>query len=288
MAKKKVLGRGIEALIPDSGAPRSTARKGSAGLSEVSLDEIVANPFQPRQDFPAEELSELSASIAEKGIIDPMRVRRHRNSYQLVYGERRLRAAKAAGLKKAPVIVSDYSDQEMLEIGLLENIQRQNLNPLEEATGYQMMIKRGASQEQVAKKMGKDRASVANMLRLLRLPTEVKGLLRQGKLGMGHARALLSLPHRQAIISLARQVAKKGLSVRQVERLVAGNLPHGKKAKQPGSEDAELRRIGDRLRQALGTKIAINYRRGKGKLTVHFYSDEDLNRVVELICGNER
>ncbi len=282
MAKKKALGRGIAALIPEREA-KPVAKENQGGLRELPLDEIVPNPFQPRHDFSREGLEELASSIREKGIIDPLRVRRRKNVYQLVYGERRLRAARLAGLKKAPVIVSEFADQDMLEVALVENVQRRDLNPLEEAAAYQDIIKRGASQEAVAKKVGKDRASVANSLRLLRLPAEVKELLCAEKLGMGHARALLSLPNKPAMIRLARQTVRQGLSVRQVEKL-AGIGGTGKKGrKKPTEKNAEVERIADRLRRVLGTKVIVNYKRGRGMISIHFFNDEDLERLVEII-----
>ncbi len=282
MVRKKVLGRGIEALIP-AAETKVTAAAEAGDLRQVPLEEIVPNPFQPRRAFPREELEELARSIRAKGVLEPLCLRRRKKVYQVVYGERRLRAARLAGLKKAPAIIRELDDREMLEVCLVENIQRQDLNPLEEAAAYQMLIKRGASQGTVAKRVGKDRASVANSLRLLRLPPQVKELLDSGKLSMGHARAILALPTRAAMISLARETVRKGLSVRQVERLAGGGQGR-KKAGGKGEEIAEIKRILDRLRQSLGTKVAISYRRGRGKVIIHYFSDQDLERVVELIC----
>lgn len=281
--KRKALGKGLAALLPE-------APPASEGDQLVSVDpkQIDPNPEQPRQTFDPEKLDELARSMVEQGIVQPLVVRRSGSRFQLIAGERRWRAAQKAGLRKVPVLVRDASDADLLEIALVENIQREELNPIEEAAAYRRLISElGYSQEQVANRVGKDRSTVANVLRLLRLPREVRTLIGEQKLSPGHARPLLSLASSEAQIEIAREVVEKGLSVRDVERRVkaASNPATPKVAKRadPNTRDAE-----GRLERALGTKVRIHRRGKRGRLEIEFYSEEELQRIYETVLRGAR
>ncbi len=275
MGKRKGLGRGLEALLPD------LALEAREGVREIPVDEIRPRPGQPRRTFREESLQELAASMREHGVVQPLIVRKVAGGgYELVAGERRWRAARLAGMKTVPAIVRPLSDAQALEVSLIENLQREDLNPLEEAEAYrQLMEIVGLTQEQLAERVGKSRSHIANMLRLLSLPDEVKEYVSRGTLSMGHARALLSLPSAAAQIALARKVARQGLSVRQVEAAVKG------RGRRPSrSEEPELRHIEDRLRMALGTQVRVVQGRKRGKIEIMYYSPEDLERLLELLA----
>jgi len=275
MGKRKGLGRGLEALLPD------LALEAREGVREIPVDEIRPRPGQPRRTFREESLQELAASMREHGVVQPLIVRKVAGGgYELVAGERRWRAARLAGMRTVPAIVRPLSDAQALEVSLIENLQREDLNPLEEAEAYrQLMEIVGLTQEQLAERVGKSRSHIANMLRLLSLPDEVKEYVSRGTLSMGHARALLSLPSAAAQIALARKVARQGLSVRQVEAAVKG------RGRRPSrSEEPELRHIEDRLRMALGTQVRVVQGRKRGKIEIMYYSPEDLERLLELLA----
>ncbi|MBM4466117.1 MAG: ParB/RepB/Spo0J family partition protein [Chloroflexi bacterium] len=281
MAKKRGLGKGLGALIPVS----------ERGPTEVPLDAIVPNPLQPRQKLDLEALEELAASIREHGLIQPLIVSQATDAeaqrYQLIAGERRLEAARLAGLTRVPVIIREATPQEMLELALVENIQRADLNPLEQATAYRhLMDDFGLTQEQVAERVGKSRVAVANSVRLLRLPDEIKGSLAQDQITEGHARAMLALDEPDDQRKIWKAILKRGLNVRQTEetvrRLVAGPKP--KPADQPSSP--ETRALEDRFREALGTKVQLFRSRRGGRLVIHFYSEEELQAFYELIVGD--
>jgi ParB family chromosome partitioning protein len=278
MAKKRGLGKGLGALIPVS----------ETGPTEVPIDDIVPNPMQPRQGLDREALEELAASIREHGLIQPLIVSQVPDTepqrYQLIAGERRLEAAKLADLTKVPVIVREASPQEMLELALVENIQRADLNPLEQATAYRHLIDDfGLTQDQVAERVGKSRVAVANSVRLLRLPDEIKGSLAQGQITEGHARAMLALDGPDGQRNVWKAVLGRGLNVRQTEemvrRLTAG--PRPKRLEQPPSP--ETKALEDRFREALGTKVQLLRSRHGGRLVIHFYSEEDLQALYELM-----
>ncbi len=277
---KRGLGKGLEALIPSLGLEESGA------IKEVAVDEIIPNPYQPRRNLNQEELEELAQSIKEHGLIQPLIVKRDEESgkYQLIAGERRWRAAKMAGLNTVPVIVKEVSPRQMLELALVENLQRADLNPLEEAEAYRFLIEEfGLTQEEVAKRVGKSRAAVANTLRLLRLPSEAKKALIEGFISEGHARALLALPSPELQIKALEKIIKRGLNVRQTEELVK-KLQEAKP--QFSKESApEIRELEEKLMENLGTRVRLLKGRKGGKLIIFFYSDEDLRFIYERIVG---
>lgn len=278
------LGKGLEALIP--GGMQGT------GLRRVSVDAIVPNPRQPRSRFDPQALEELAASIREVGLIQPLIVQQLPDDgtgqarYQLITGERRWRAARLAGLQQVDVIVKEATPQQMLELALVENIQRADLNPLEEAQAYEQLIEEfGLTQEAVAARVGRSRVSVTNTLRLLRLPEEAKQALLSGDISEGHARALLMLDEDEERLLALRMVIKRQLSVRQTEELVrrlqaATQAPSRQRTRSPETEALEAR-----FREALGTRVDLFRSRKGGKLVVHFYSEEDLQALYERIVG---
>lgn len=285
--KKMALGRGLDALIP-KGDINVTSPSDSIPKSymECEIDLIQPNPFQPRTHFKTEELSQLSESIKNQGILQPLLVRRLSRGYELVAGERRLRAAKLAGLRQVPVLVKDVSDGEMIEMSIVENIQRENLNPIEEADAYQRLINEfGLTQEKAAERVGKSRSAVANFLRLRQLPETIKTSISDGQVSMGHARALLGLTQSAQQNAVWRAIIKKDLSVRQTEALVK-RLRNSATPAEPApvtSEDRHLAGITEDLSRRFGTKVQIKRRGKKGKLEIEFYSDDDLDRVLNIL-----
>lgn len=286
--KKRALGRGLDALIPQGNlgvAPQADVTAKSYFECEVDL--IQPNPFQPRTHFDAEELTQLSESIKNQGILQPLLVRRLSRGYELVAGERRLRAAKLAGLRQVPVVVKDVTDGEMIEMSIVENIQRENLNPIEEADAYQRLITEfGLTQEKAAERVGKSRSAVANFLRLRHLPDTIKTSISQGQVSMGHARALLSLNQSAQQNAVWRAIIKKELSVRQTEALVKRLRKNDGAAVQPipvTSEERHLAGITEDLSRRFGTKVQIKRRGKKGKVEIEFYSNDDLDRLLRLL-----
>lgn len=270
------LGRGLRALIPE------VEEELAVGVQEISLDLIEANPFQPREYFDPEKLEELADSIKQFGLLEPVIIRKWGQGYQLVAGERRVRAARMAGLDKVPALVKDYSDLEMTQVALIENLQRENLDPIEEAEGYQrLMDEFGFTQVQVAEAVGKKRPSVANALRLLNLDEAERQMVREGTLSAGHAKVLLGVSSKTKRRELAKKVAREGLSVRQLESLVKKpkNVPRGTlKMKSPELIDLE-----EDLQRRFGTKVSVTYKKGAGKISIEYYSDEELERLLDLI-----
>jgi ParB family chromosome partitioning protein len=282
--KRPALGKGLSALIPE--APQPAVR---VGALEVDVDLLEPNRFQPRTHVDPAGIEELARSIKANGIVQPIIVRREGSRYQIIAGERRWRAAQHAGLLKVPVVVKDVDASEhgrLLEWALIENIQRENLNPIEEALAYRrMMDEFDRTQEEIAEAVGKDRSSVANLLRLLRLPTEVRAQVAGGALSMGHARALLALEHDAAIRKAAGEVLSRGLSVRDTEALVkrlqAGPPPPAKpRAVDPNTREAETQ-----MRSALGAPVRIVRRRKGGSIEIDFTSENDLQRLYEAITA---
>jgi ParB family chromosome partitioning protein len=284
--KRKVLGKGLAALLPDS----STGEEGEK-LLELPPDRIDPNPEQPRQHIDPQKLSELAKSMIEQGVVQPLVVRRVGSRYQIIAGERRWRAAREAGLAKVPVIVRQAGDRELLEIALVENIQREELNPIEEAGAYRRLITElGYSQEQVAVRVGKDRSTVANLLRLLRLPREIRVLVAEQKLSPGHARPLLTLEAPDTQVAIARQIVEKGLSVRDVERRVQAASRPARETKAPRA-DANTRDAESHLEQALGTRVRVRRqgRKGsRGRLEIEFHSEDELHRIYETVLRGAR
>jgi ParB family chromosome partitioning protein len=303
---KPVLGRGLGALLggtPAAPAPSlqpilinaspdaPAAHDGRERIERVALSRIRPCPFQPRKDFPEDALRELADSIREQGIVQPLIVRFRNDGYELIAGERRWRAAQLAGLSEVPVLVREADDTAVLELALIENLQRENLNPVEEAQGYQQLIDQfHLRQEDVALKVGKNRATVANALRLLRLPPEPLAQLRSGQISTGHAKVLLSLPNPADQRRFAEKTIHESLSVRQIEALVARWLerpapPDAATLPPPAKPppDIHVAALESRLQERLGTKVRLRYRQGKGTLEVRFFSDDDLDRLLQLL-----
>lgn len=262
-------------------------------MRRVPLTQITPSPLQPRKDFTPEALQELSDSIREQGIVQPLIVRTVNGAYELIAGERRWRAAQLAGLTEVPVVERAATDREVLELALIENLQRENLNAIEEALGYSQLGEQfRLTQEEIAKKVGKSRAAVANALRLLKLPAVVQSAVREGKLSVGHAKVILGLSDAVAQQSTAARVLAGGLTVRQTEQLVAklsGLKPAGGSAKvEAGAapRDPHVADLEHKLIERLGTKVALHYKAGKGSVEVKFYSDDELNRVLEILGVN--
>ena len=283
--RKSGLGRGLEALIPAAEEAEAAAR----GVIEAPLASIAPNPLQPRAPIRDQDLVELAASIEEHGIIQPLVVSRAPDGYQLIAGERRWRAARLAGLSQVPVIVKDVAPSEMLELALVENVQRSDLNALEEAMAYRQLIDEFAlTQEQVARRVGKSRVAVANTLRLLKAARGVQEALLEDRISEGHARALLGLEQAEAQEAALKTVLKHGLNVRQTEELVRRLLGQGREEQQPSREvSPETRALEARFREALGTKVNLT-RSGKGgRVVIYFYSDEELDALYERIVEQE-
>jgi ParB family chromosome partitioning protein len=279
---KRGLGKGLEALIP----PTSDQHPGAA---EVDLDAISPNPMQPRQPVPPDDLEELAESIREHGLIQPLVVTRsEEGAYQLIAGERRWRAAGMAGLTSVPVVIKEASPQQMLELALVENIQRADLNPLEEAEAYRQLADEfELTQEQIAQRVAKSRVAVANSLRLLRLPEGAKVALAGGEISEGHARALLGVKDQKLQLKVLDQIRKRGLNVRQTEELVRRlNQGDAKPRPKPATSSPETKALEDDFRRALGTRVSLSQSsRGGGRLVIQFYSDEELERIYDLIVG---
>jgi ParB family chromosome partitioning protein len=311
---KPALGRGLGALLGGgkpsapathaASAPAPASGAGPAvvpiplpptppptGARQVALDRVFPSPLQPRKDFTEESLRELADSIREQGIVQPLIVRPVGDRWELIAGERRWRAARLAGLGEVPVLERAATDREVLELALIENLQRENLNPWEEALGYaQLQSQFQLTQEQVAQKVGRSRVAVTNALRLLKLEASLQDALRQGQLSTGHAKVLLGLTEPTLQASAAEQVLQRGLNVRQTEELVAqllaprptptpsGTSPHAAPGRDPHVVDVE-----NRLRERLATKVALRYRAGRGSLEIRFHSDDELNRILELV-----
>lgn len=318
---RTALGRGLSALISSapvvqtdgSAAPalklapsmipagdESSTGSSNRRLHNLSLDSILANPSQPRQDFNESELKELAESIKAVGVIQPIVVRRSllsgEASYEIIAGERRWRAAKLAGLTSIPAILEEKTEQGTFEIALIENIQRENLNPVEEALAYKRLTDEfSLTQKEIAERVGKDRASIANYIRLLTLPEPVTEMLKSGELSMGHAKAILTVREPSAQVSLARKAIKENLSVRSLEGLVSRVvvLDAGKRPKQNAPSSATSAALGinsypdivERLRRVLGTKVNLKHHKsGRGKIEIEYFSDQELERVLEVIC----
>jgi ParB family transcriptional regulator, chromosome partitioning protein len=284
---RKALGKGINALIPDFeiGVPRSTVEEMGQNR-ELLIDEISPNRFQPRKYFDDDKLEELVKSISENGILQPVVVQKSVNGYDLVVGERRWRASKKAGLKKIPAVIREVSDAQALELAIIENIHRQDLNPIEEAEAYARLADNFTlTQEMIAKKVGKSRTAVANILRLLKLPRSIKEDMVSGKLSMGHARALLGLEEARQAQALCKEIFKEDLTVRQTENRVNKlKQPAPTKSASPANKkNIFFKDLEKELERKLGTKVEISPKKKGGKLVVTYYSDDDLERIRNLI-----
>ncbi len=307
---KSALGRGLGALLggvsgspkPPSTAPE-TAPTASAEIQQkaaphpeplshhVSLDRIRPSSLQPRKDFSPEALEELADSIRSQGIIQPLTVRSSGDGFELIAGERRWRAAQIAGLKEVPVVIREAGDGAVLELALIENLQRENLNPIEEATGYSQLIDAfNLTQDQAASKVGKNRVVVANALRLLKLAPQVQVYVRDGRLSTGHAKAILGISRTDEQVVAAEKVIREGWNVRQTEQFVAGVIGRPEPGERPrkhsipvgAGKDAHVTDIENRLRERFGTKVQLRYREGKGALEIKFFNDDDLERILRV------
>lgn len=277
---KKALGRGLDALIDESGAgaPEETA----VPAIEISL--IEAGRHQPRKRFDQEKIGELAESIRRNGLIQPIVVARRGEKYELIVGERRLRAAKVAGLREIPAYIKDFSEHKALEIALIENIQREDLNPIEEAAAYKMILDRDRiTQEELSDRIGKSRSYIANMVRLLDLPERIKEHVARGTISVGQAKAVLSLPDYDAMDKLVARIQEEKLSVRDVEQIARRKVvPRGTSRR---ARDPHIDEIEEQLRTRLGTKVTVDFRGGKGSLRIEFYSQDDLERILGEILG---
>jgi len=278
--KRPALGRGLSALIPDSSAPSASER-----ALDVDTDLLRPNAFQPRTTMDETKIEELAQSIRANGVIQPIVVRRVDGGYEIVAGERRWRASQRAGLLKVPVVVRDIPDDKLLAVALIENIQREDLNPIEEAHAYRRLAEDyRLTQEQIADAVGKDRSSIANYVRLLKLPQEVRAGLGSGALSMGHARALLALPDEPSQLRIARDVTTRNLSVRETEALVK-RVTQPAAPNAPVEKDVHTRAAEERLRFALGTRVRIERKRKGGVIEIDFGSEDELQRLFEMLTG---
>jgi ParB family transcriptional regulator, chromosome partitioning protein len=283
--KRKALGKGLNALLPSAPSARS-----DRSLVEIPLDQIIPNKYQPRTNFDREQLQELSKSIQSNGVVQPVIVRRSGLQYQLIAGERRWRAAGLAGLKTIPAVVQEASEYKTLELALVENIQRQDLNPIEEASAYSTLISDfDLTQEEIALRVGKDRSSVANYLRLLKLPDEIRQKIENGTLSMGHARAILGLDSSKEQLVLAERILSEGLNVRQTEQLIRHWKPgKGRKRPRPDAPEAQdpnVKAAQRRLEEQYGTRVLINTNGEKGVIEIYFHNAQDLMRIYDLLIS---
>ncbi|HBT19801.1 MAG TPA: chromosome partitioning protein ParB [Peptococcaceae bacterium] len=294
MAKRKALGKGLKALFPDALIEDETREDGVGRIEMLPVENLVPNKFQPRRDFDEGKLKELADSIKEHGVIQPIVVRAlEGGKYEIVAGERRWRACKMLGIEKIPAVVKEYSNRQLTEVALIENVQREDLNPLEEAHAYDILIKEFSfTQEDLAKRIGKSRSFIANMLRLLQLEEDVQKMVEEGKLSAGHARALLGVKGKEQV-RLAEKVIKDGLSVRQTENLVKQITAEKKEGTEKRKREENLKKeeksvyieeLEERLAEVLGTRVKIQGK-DKGRIIIEYYSLEELERLLEYIVG---
>ncbi len=291
MSDSKRLGRGLEALL---GPISREAAEATGALRDLNVNSIAPNPFQPRRSFDDAALAELAASIAASGLLQPITVRAVGSRFELIAGERRWRAVQRLGWAKIPAIVRDFDDQTALSVALIENLQRDDLSALDAAQGYQRLVSEfNVSAAEVARLVGKDRSTIANTLRLLKLPVDVQTLLQGRQLSEGHARALLAVEDAAQVSRLAHRAVEQGWSVREVEAVVRGESPdksRGRMMKKPAPQkpaSADARRVEEALRQRLGTDVRLTAkRRGRGLLAISYYSNDDLARLLEVILGH--
>lgn len=277
---KRGLGRGLEALIP-------IVEKDEENVQEIDIKKIVANEKQPRRGFDESKLEELADSMKQHGVLQPVILRKKGNKYELVAGERRWRAAAKADIEKIPAIVRELNDSDVMEIALIENLQREDLNPIEEAMAYKsLMDDFGLTQEELSKRVGKSRSQIANTVRLLNLDKEIQDLVYENKLTAGHARALLSIQDSKERLKLANMISKEALSVRQTEQLVKKLVDERSKAKKhkPKEINPVIIDVTERLQRTLGTRVKIKGNEKRGKIEIEFYSSEELERILEIIA----
>lgn len=277
--KKSNLGRGLDALIPKE--------EKFEGYIVASINEVKPNSSQPRKEFDEEAIGELANSIKEKGILQPLVVRTVENGYEIIAGERRWRAAQRAGVTRVPVIIKEASDREVMELALIENLQREDLNPIEEAVAYQQLIDEfELTHEDVSRQIGKERSTITNQLRLLKLPDEAKAALIAGDITAGHARAILSIESPAEAREALKAIQKQSLSVRNTEQLIKKISKRKKKETITEPEDMYLRQVLDELKNALSTQVRIVDKQGKGKIEIDYYSSDELERLISILKGN--
>jgi len=287
--ERRALGKGLGALIPEK-VLESSGGVHKEEIIYVQSGQIKPNPFQPREDFDQKNIDELAQSIKEKGIIQPLLVRRKGDDYELIAGERRLRAVKSLGLNDIPIIVRDVSDQDSLELALIENIQREGLNPIEEAHAYQhLMDKFQVTQEKISEVLGKARVTITNTLRLLKLPHEIQQEMKKGRISFAHGRTLLEIDDANQQRRLAQEIITKGLSVRELESLIKTTRPKGLRRKiAQGQGEPLLAILEEQMQHALATKVRIVKRQKRGHINIEFYSQEDLERIANVIRGGRK
>lgn len=277
----KGLGKGLDAFFPNMKVGKEET------VQEIKLKELRPNPYQPRKTFQPETIEELKVSILEHGILQPLVVRKSIKGYEIVVGERRYRAAKEAKLETVPAVVRELTEQQMMELAVLENLQREDLNPIEEGLAYQtLMEKLKLTQEEVAKRLGKSRPHIANHIRLLSLPPKVQQFISDGKISMGHGRALLGLRQKAKIPVIVEKIINENLNVRQLEKLIQQlneNVPRETKKKPDQKKDVFLQEREELLRERFGTTVTIKQSKNKGKIEIEFFSNEDLDRILELL-----
>ncbi|MFD0050638.1 ParB/RepB/Spo0J family partition protein [Actinomycetes bacterium NPDC127524] len=275
------LGKGINALFTNMEAGKEDA------IHNINIKDLRPNPYQPRKIFHAEAIRELKESIEQHGILQPIIARKSIKGYEIVVGERRYRAAKEAGLTTVPVVIRELSEQQMMELAILENLQREDLNPIEEAVAYQSLLdKLDVTQEELAKRLGKSRPHIANHIRLLSLPEDIQNLITEGKISMGHGRALLSLKNKDLLPSVAEKIFKDSMNVRQLETYIQGlNQPVSRETVQPAKpkKNVFIKERESSLRERFGTTVTIKQNKKKGKIEIEFFSQEDLERILDII-----
>ncbi len=278
MNNKRGLGKGLGALIPEN------EEKVQNAIIELKITDVEPNDKQPRRAFDDQALTDLSESIKEHGVVQPIIVRQIGNGYQIIAGERRWRASRLAGKKTIPAIVKECSNLEVMELALIENLQREDLNSIEEALAYKSLIEEyNMTQEDISKKIGKSRPAIANSLRLLQLSQKIKEMIAAGKITQGHARALLAIDDERKQLEIAEKIISQQLNVRQIEKL-AKETKHKEKTETPPDEyQIEINQLEERLKAALGTKVSIQYKNKKGKIEIEYYSNEELDRIIELL-----
>ena len=289
--KNRGLGKGLEALFSNSEIDTqeiSVTKKEESeekGISFININEIKPNQNQPRKSFNEEKLEELAASIIENGLIQPVILRKADKGYEIVAGERRWRACRKAGLKEIPCIIREFADEQNMLIAIIENMQREDLNPVEEAEGLnQMIVNFGMTQEQVSKSVGKSRPYITNALRLLKLPSEIREMLLANQLSAGHARAIAGISDTEKQIQLAEYAIKEGLSVREIEKIIKEeNAPKKKISRKKAEKSADVRKVEDDLKQIMGTKVNLNQSGKKGKIEIEYYSRDELERLIEML-----
>lgn len=280
MTKRMALGKGLDALIPDA----FDLEDGSGRFYQCPVEAIEPNPYQPRLDFSDADLETMAQSIREKGILTPLLVAKTESGYQLIAGERRWRAAQRAGLERVPVVIRDAAGAELLELALLENIHRKDLNVVEEALAYRRMIEElGETQETISKKVGKDRSSVANIIRILSLPQAMQKDVVEGRLSAGHARVLAGIKNAAAQNRLRDLIVSKGLSVRQAESLARSAASAKSHIKAPNSDAVYFRSLADQMKRSLGTKVEILRKSKGGRVVIHYFSNEELDRLIQRL-----